>query len=50
MGGYDILKAKGALPDPEWPDLSFEEIVKIAFRDNFVNDLNHPALKRLRGE
>ena len=28
----------------------FEEIVRVAFRDRFIDYRDHPVLKRLRGE
>jgi len=49
-GYYDIYKASGNLPEPEWPELTFQEIIRIAFRDRFIDSLDHPALKQLRGE
>src|ERR1035437_1918189 len=48
-GGYDIFEASGELPEPVWPDISFEEILKIAFRDRYVDDVSHPLLQKLRG-
>ncbi len=50
LGGYDLYEAQGDLPEPEWPDLSFEQILKIAFKGRVINSPDHPALKRLRGE
>jgi hypothetical protein len=50
LGAYEIFEAMGKLPEPEWPDLTFEQILEIAFRDRFISDLNHPVLRRLRGE
>jgi hypothetical protein len=50
LGAYEVFEATGDLPDPEWPELTFAEILKIAFKDRFIEDLNHPALRRLRGE
>ena len=29
LGAYDILEARGDLPEPVWPDFSFEEILKV---------------------
>jgi hypothetical protein len=49
-GGYDYVKAPPGLPEPTWPDLTFEEILQIAFKDRFIDDPNHPVLRRLRGE
>jgi hypothetical protein len=50
LGAYEVFEATGDLPDPEWPELTFGEILKIAFKDRYIDDLNHPALRRLRGE
>ena len=38
------------IPEPVWPTESFEEIVKIAFRDKLIDRPDHPVIKRLRGE
>jgi hypothetical protein len=50
LGAYDVCEATGALGEPEWPAISFNELLKLAFRDRFINDPNHPVLRRLRGE
>ncbi len=50
MGLYDIYTATADLPDPEWPDMSFEEILAIAFKDRTIDSLDHPIVKKLRGE
>ena len=49
-GMYDTFEATGELSDPEWPDLSLPEILKLCFRDRFIQDIDHPVLKTLRGE
>lgn len=49
-GSYDVLVATAPLPDPEWPDLTFQGLLKIAFKDRFVTGMDHPAIRRLRGE
>jgi hypothetical protein len=46
---YDIFEASGDLPEPVWPDISFEEILKIAFRDRYVDRVDHPLLHKLQG-
>jgi hypothetical protein len=48
-GGYDVNVATSAIPDPAWPDLTFEAVFKIAFRDGLINSAEHPAVKRLLG-
>ena len=50
LGAYDVFGATGQLGEPEWPDLPFRELLRIAFKDRFISDLDHPALRRLRGE
>jgi hypothetical protein len=47
--GYDIFEAASTIADPTWPDLTFQELVRIAFRDRLVSRLDHPVIKRLRG-
>jgi hypothetical protein len=47
--GYEVFEATGALPEPEWPDVSFAEVLKIAFKDRFIRTVDHPVLRRLRG-
>ena len=50
LRAYEVSEATGKLPDPEWPDLSFEEILRIAFKDRYITELDHPVVRRLRGE
>ena len=50
LGAYDIYEAVSQFPDPVWPDLSFERLLEIAFRDRFIDSLDHPVVRRLRGE
>jgi hypothetical protein len=51
LGAYDIFEADGnnKIPDPQWPDLSFWDLIKIAFRDHLITSLDHPVIERLRG-
>jgi len=47
---HKILAAKNLVDDPVWPEVGFKELLKIAFKERFIKDLNHPVLKKLRGE
>lgn len=47
---YEVVSATGDLAEPEWPDLSFRDILSIAFKDRRISSLDHPVLQRLRGE
>ena len=49
LGAYEMFEATGELPEPKWPDMPFEEILKIAFRGHIIDSPDHPLIKRLRG-
>ena len=49
LGGYETFIATGDLPEPEWPDKSMQEIMDIAFKDRYINTIDHPVIRRLRG-
>jgi hypothetical protein len=49
LGAYEIFEAAATIPDPTWPDLTFQELLRIGFRDRVVDHLDHPLIKRLRG-
>jgi hypothetical protein len=49
LGAYEIIEAPASIPDPEWPDLPFQELLRIGFKDKLVDRLDHPVVKRLRG-
>lgn len=50
LGGYEVFTPTGDLPDPDWPATPMRELLRTAFRDHFIDSLDHPILKRLRGE
>ena len=47
---YSIVYAKNNSAEPEWPKMSFHEILELAFKDRIITDHNHPVLRQLRGE
>lgn len=49
LGAYDIMVSEAIKLEPEWPDLSFTDILRIAFRDRLVSSITHPVVNRLRG-
>jgi hypothetical protein len=51
LRAYDIFVAENKdIPEPEWPELSFAEIVRLALKEHRpINSLDHPIAKRLRG-
>jgi hypothetical protein len=50
LGAYEVYEAVANLPEPEWPELDFQEIMEIACKDRFIKSLDHPVIKRIRGE
>ncbi len=49
LGAYEMFEAQGAIPDPEWPDYDYKELLRIAFRNKIVDNPDHPVVKRLQG-
>lgn len=49
-GMYDVFESTADLGEPTWGTLSFDQIVAIAFKDRFITKMDHPVLRRLRGE
>jgi len=49
LGAYEVFEAAASIPDPTWPELSFQELLRIGFRDRLITDFDHPVIKRLRG-
>jgi hypothetical protein len=49
LGAYEINVAESVIADPVWPELSFPELVRVAFRERIIVTLDHPVIKRLRG-
>ena len=49
-GFYEVSAATGPLSEPEWPEISFQEIIRVAFRDHHIQSTDHPVIRSLRGE
>ncbi|MBF0497144.1 MAG: hypothetical protein HQK58_11320 [Deltaproteobacteria bacterium] len=49
LGGYEVFTAAADLPEPIWPEISANEMLKIAFKDFFINSLDHPVIQQLHG-
>lgn len=50
LGAYEVFEASGDLPDPGWPEMAFSEILKVAFKGHYITEIDHPVIRRLRGE
>lgn len=50
LGAYEVFKAVGDLPEPEFPDLPFEKMIETAFKNNFIDSPDHTLVKKFKGE
>jgi hypothetical protein len=50
LGAYEVYESKAEIPEPEWPEITFQEILRLAFKDRFISSLDHPVVRRLLGE
>ena len=48
-GMYDTLEAAGELSEPTWPELSFPQILRLCFQGRFIESVEHPVIRALRG-
>jgi hypothetical protein len=50
LGAYEVYEATAPLPEPKFPEVPLMELLKIGFKGRFIDNLDHPVLKKLRGE
>lgn len=46
---YDINLPVNPKPGPEWPDITFDELLKLAFKGNVIDTIDHPIVKKILG-
>jgi hypothetical protein len=50
-GMYSIFRGDAQLAEPSFPDKPLRDLLRLAFKDDgLIESLDHPVLKRLRGE
>jgi hypothetical protein len=49
LGAYEMTVAESVMAEPNWPELPFQELIKLAFRGRLITAIDHPVIKRLRG-
>jgi hypothetical protein len=49
ISGYRVFQPEGIIPDPKWPDMSFEEILEIALRGRIIKSSDHPVVRKYLG-
>jgi hypothetical protein len=50
LGAYEATIAEAITSEPRWPEVSFQELLKIAFRTRLITSLDHPVIKQLFGQ
>lgn len=50
MAGYEIKTRPSDGVEPQWPDLSVLELLRIAFKGRLVTGMDHPIIRDLQGE
>lgn len=50
LGAYATFEAMDQQPEPHWSDIAFESLLRIAFKGRYIESLDHPVIRRLRGE
>jgi hypothetical protein len=49
-GAYDVYIAPLGIPDPDWPEQTLRDLLKIAFGNGrLIDTLDHPVIQRLLG-
>lgn len=49
LGAYQIFMATAELPEPEWPEHTFSELVRLGFKGLIVDRPDHPLIQQLTG-
>ena len=49
LGAYQVFVATAELPEPEWPEHTFSELVRIGFKGLIVDKPDHPLILQLTG-
>ena len=49
LGAYEVTRAPSMAVEPTWPEMSFQDLLRIAFRGYVIGSVDHPVVRRLRG-
>jgi len=47
LGAYEIYFPQGQVDDPDWPELSMQKMVNVAFEGRFIDSMEHYAVRDL---
>jgi hypothetical protein len=46
-GAYDVFVAESVTAEPSWPEFTFQELIRIAFKERLIDSLDHRIVQRL---
>ena len=46
---YEARTMKARIPEPEWSELSFEQLIGAAFADGLITSRDHRIIRLLQG-
>ncbi len=46
---YNHQPVRADLPDPQWPDMDFKEMLRLGFDDMVIDSPDHPVLQEIEG-
>jgi hypothetical protein len=49
LQAYEIFKSQSELPEPEWPEKSFDDVLEIAFKGRAIDSAEHIVIQQLFG-
>lgn len=49
LGAYRVFRSEGVLSDPEWPNKSLAELLRIGLGQYVIDSPDHVVIQRLRG-
>lgn len=49
-GAYDVFVSSVEWDEPEWPDMSFDKLVGLAFKGKVITSADHPVVLRIKGQ
>lgn len=49
LGAYEVSEAVGNFGEPEWPEISLMEFLRIAFKGRVIDGPDHTVVQRFRG-
>jgi hypothetical protein len=50
LSNYGVVRARGQVPEPAWPDADLQKVLSVAFRDRYIDTLDHPVVRQLLGD